>query len=275
MPSWEGFDRFPGLVCILPFWLPYGFILLRLYGGRVKSGLALAVAMGCALIVPGILLVRFVIEWERSWWIQGNLTLALLMQPVLVIAGILTYRSIPHSAGESFKPWGSSAYGIVLFGLCWLLYTPVPRQIIDNELHAMGRLREITNANLSYAEKFDGFYPESSSLQEPGEKVECDSNRLSYLLRRNPVDGYIFEYRSAISNTQVRGCKVAKSYTITARPIGFRKSGIRSFFVDQGKPGAKQFEVRFIHIHHTSEDRPATPDDPTEDVELFFTRYAP
>jgi hypothetical protein len=70
----------------------------------------------------------------------------------------------------------------------------------------------------------------------------------------------------------VRGCKVAKSYIITARPIAFRKSGIRSFFVDQGKPGLKWFQVRYIHIHHTSEDRPATANDLSEDIELFTHR---
>jgi hypothetical protein len=273
MPSWKDFERFPGLICILPFWLPYGFILLRLYGGRVKSGLVLAVAMGCALIVPGVFLIRFVTEWDQGWWIRGNLALALLMQPVLVAAAIRTYRSIPHAPGEPFKSWGSSAYGIVLFGLFWLVYSPVPRQIIDNESRAIDRLRDTSDTALHYAEKFQGFYPESSSLWGPGGKVECDSDYLLYLLRRNPEDGYIFAYRSVVSDTQVRGCKVAKSYIITARPIALRKSGIRSFFVDQDKPGLKWFQVRFIRIHFTSEDRPAMASDPSEDIELF-TRSA-
>ncbi len=61
MPSWyygesfhgtDHWDRFPGLACILPFWIPYGFVLLRLYQGRIKSGLVLAATMGCALFVP-------------------------------------------------------------------------------------------------------------------------------------------------------------------------------------------------------------------------------
>jgi hypothetical protein len=32
-PSWEHSSRFFGLVCILPFLLPYGFILFRLQTG--------------------------------------------------------------------------------------------------------------------------------------------------------------------------------------------------------------------------------------------------
>jgi hypothetical protein len=272
MPSWKYLDRFPGLICILPFWLPYGFILLRLYGGRFKSGLALAIAMGCALFVPGALLLRFVIEWQTGWWVQCNLALALLMQPVLVAAAIWTYRSMPYAPDDPFKPWGSSTYGIVLFGLFWLVYSPLPRQIIYNENEAIDRLRDATNSNLHYAEKFDGFYLVSPSLWGPEGKSECDSDALSYALRRNPEDGYIFEYRSVFSDAPGRGGKVAKSYTITARPVAFRKTGIRSFFVDQSKLGLKWFQVRYIHIHYTSEDRPATTSDPGEDIELFTHR---
>ena len=34
MPSWKDFERFPGLIRILPFWLSYRFILLRPMQGR-------------------------------------------------------------------------------------------------------------------------------------------------------------------------------------------------------------------------------------------------
>jgi hypothetical protein len=271
MPSWKNFDRFPGLICILPFWLPYGFTLLRLYGGRVKSGLALAFAMGCALFVPGAFLLRFVIEWERGWWVQSNLALALLMQPVLVVAAIWTFRSVQRAPRDWLKMLGSSAYGIALFGLFWLVYSPVPRQITDNESEAEYRLGDISETALNYAEKFDGFYPESSSPGSAG-KVECDSDPLLHLVRPDPKDGYIFEYKSVVSETPVRGCKVAKSYLITARPIAFRNTGIRSFFVDQGKPGLKWFQVHSILIHFTSEDRPATASDPGEEIKLFEHR---
>jgi hypothetical protein len=270
MPSWKDLDRFPGLICILPFWLPYGFILLRLHGGRVKSGLALAFAMGCALFVPGAFLLRFVIEWEAGWWVKSNLALALLMQPVLVAAAIWTLRSMQRASQDWLKMLGSSAYGIVLFGLFWLVYSPVPRQITDNEREAEYRLRDISGAALHYAEQFEGFYPESSSRGSAG-KAECDSDHLLYLLRPDLKDSYIFEYRSVVSETPVRGCKVAKSYLITARPVAFRKTGIRSFLVDQG-PGHKWFQVYSILIHFTSEDRPATVSDPGEEIKLFEHR---
>jgi hypothetical protein len=270
MPSWKDFDRFPGLVCILPFWMPYGFVLLRLYQGRIKSGLVLAGTMGCALFVPGVFLLRFVVEWERSWWIQTNLALALLMQPVLVAAAIWTFRSMQRAPRDLFKMLRSSAYGIVLFGLFWLVYSPVPRLIIYNESMAKYRLRDISGTALQYAEEFDGFYPEGSSLLAPAGRAECDSDHLRYLLR--PKDGYIFEYHSVVSETSARGCEVAKTYIITARPVFFRKTGIRSFLVDQSKPGLKWYQVEFIRIHITSEDRPATVSDPGEDIKLFVHR---
>lgn len=72
-PSWEYSSRFFGLVCILPFLLPYGFILFRLQTGKLKNALSLAIAMGCALFVPGIYLLRFVVEWPQSWWVRTNI----------------------------------------------------------------------------------------------------------------------------------------------------------------------------------------------------------
>jgi hypothetical protein len=268
MPSWKDFDRFPGLICILPFWMPYGFVLLRLYQGRIKSGLMLAVTMGCALFVLGIFLLRFVVEWERSWWIRTNLALALLMQPVLVAAAIWTLRSMQSAPRDLFKMLGSSAYGIALFGLFCVVYSPVPRVIIYNESMAKYRLTNISETALQYAEQFDGFYPEGSSLLVPTGRAECDSNHLRYLLR--PEDGYIFEYHSVVSEISARGCELAKTYIITARPAAFRKTGIRSFLVDQNKPGLRWYQVDVIHIHIASEDRPATVSDPGEDVRLFM-----
>jgi hypothetical protein len=29
--------------------------------------------MGSALLVPGIVLIRFALTWDRRWWLLGNL----------------------------------------------------------------------------------------------------------------------------------------------------------------------------------------------------------
>ena len=145
--------------------------------------------------------------------------LALLTQPVLVAAPIWSFRSMQRAPRDFFKMLGGSAYGIVLVGLSWLVYSPVPRLIIHNESRAKYRLRDISGTALQYAEKFDGFYPQGSSLLAPAGRAECDSDHLRYLLR--PEDGYIFEYHSVVSETSARGCEVAKTNIITARPVVF------------------------------------------------------
>jgi hypothetical protein len=270
MPSWRGFDRFPGLICILPFWIPYGFVLLRLYQGRIMSGMMLAGTMGCALFVPGVFLVRFVIEWQRSWWIVINLAVALLMQPVMVIATAraLRYMQIPRR--DWTKLSGSLVYGTVLFALFWLSFSSIPRQIIANEAESEDRLREISWNNALQDQKILGFDPESSAL--PINKVACDSNHLLYLLRQNSADGYNLAYRVIASKTSARGCMVDTRFIITARPVAYRKTGIRSFLVDQSKQDLNWPQVHSIRIHFTSADRPATPGDPADVVELFIHR---
>ena len=270
MPSWRGFDRFPGLICILPFLMPYGFVLLRLYQGRIMSGMVLAGTMGCALFVPGVFLVRFVIEWQRSWWIGINLAVALLMQPVMVIATARALRYMQVPRRDWFKISGSLVYGTVVFALFWLSYSSVPRQIIANEAESEDRLREVSWNNALQYEKVFGFYPEGSAL--PMDKVECDSDHLLYLLRPNPRDGYNLAYRVVVSKTSVRGCVVDTRFIITARPVAYRKTGIRSFLADQSAQDLNWPQVHSIRIHFTSEDRPATLSDPADDVELFTHR---
>ena len=259
MPSWKDFNRFPGLICILPFWMPYAFVLLRLYRGRIKSGLVLAAAMGCSLFVPGVVLLHYAFEWERSWWIKTNLALALLVQPVLVLASVGVLRSMRHAPRDWLKPLASPVYGSLLFASFWLVYSPVPRQIIDNETEARDTLREISWNN---------------ALQYLAGDEKCNSDHLLYLLRPKPENSYTLTYRALVSETSVRGCKIDTSYVITARPVGYHKTGIRSFLMDQSEQDHKWPQVHTIRIHFTTEDRPATLSDPAEDMELP-ARHAP
>jgi len=233
--------------------------------------------MACALLVPGIFLLRFVFEWERSWWIKANLGLALLMQPLLVLTVAVALSSTQLARRNWLRP---SAYGISLFALFWLSYSPVPRLITDNEGMAEHRLREISLSVLDYSKQIGGgFYPDATFLigllpppVKTG-KAECDPDfyhHLQYLLQ--PVDGYIFDYRTVTSEASVRGCTVARSYRITARPIAYRKTGFRSFLVYQNEPVMKlpRPDEGSISLHATSEDREATSDDRLSGrVELF------
>jgi hypothetical protein len=138
----------------------YGFVLVRLYQGRIKSGLVLAAAMGCNLFVPGASYFALLSNGKGSWWIQTNLAPALLMQPVLVAAAIWTVRSIQRAPRNLFQIPGSSAYGIALIGLFWIAYSPVLRLITYREHGSMAkyRLGDMSGTALPYAEGIDGFY---------------------------------------------------------------------------------------------------------------------
>src|SRR4029077_8636960 len=104
----------------------YAFIPLRLYSQRLRSGLNLAIAMGCAQFLPGIYLVRFALTWDRRWWVLGNLILALLMQLVLIVLAVKTYIPLPRLRYTRLKLLVSMAYGFLLLALFWLFYSPVP-----------------------------------------------------------------------------------------------------------------------------------------------------
>jgi len=273
IPHWKYSNRAVGLICILPFCVPYGFVLVRLYERRVLSGLVLAGTMGCALFVPGVLLMRFVIAWQRSWWIGTNLAVALLMQPVIVVAAVVSLKYMQIARRDWFKISGSllcGAYGIVLFAIFGLAYSPAPLDIIDHESEAESRLRAIIWLNdQNYL--YDAFY--RKGFAPPMEEMECHSD--GPLGPPNPEAGYKFEYGAVMSETSVRGCRLDTSFIITARPVVYRKTGIRSFLVDRRTQDDKWPKAQYIRIHFTLEDRPATLSDPADEVELFKHRFNP
>jgi hypothetical protein len=230
IPSWRYPNRLFGLLVLLPFLLPYGFIPVRLNSRRVQSGLTLAIAMGCALFVPGVYLICFVFKWEKNWWILGNLVVALLMQPVLVVIAAKTFITMPHPPKWSIKLLGTLTYGAVLFGLFLMVYSPIPRQLSENEAAAQSYL-------------FDRAIAVAIDLKCEVPVVDLPKE----------ADGYFFEYSGVSPSITTEGCPgfKDKSFVITARPIVYGRTGIRSFFVDKN-----------LAVHATSENRPANPGDP-------------
>ena len=130
------------VLVLLPLLLPYAFIPLRLYSQRLRSGLNLAIAMGGALFVPGIMLVRFALTWDRRWWVLGSLILALLMQLVLNVLAVKTYIPLPRLRHARLNLLISMAYGFLLFGLFCLFYSPVPVRITASESAATKYLED-------------------------------------------------------------------------------------------------------------------------------------
>jgi hypothetical protein len=262
LPIWvwlpKDLGRQLGLIAFLPFYLPYAFIPLRLYGQRLRSGLTLAITMGCALVVPGVYLVRFAITWDRRWLVLGNLTVALLMQLVLIIVGVKAYIRLPRLPRTGLRVLAGPAYGFTLFTLFLCFYSPVPRYITANEGWAMRYLSAAaTSAFLDDLQKHSNSYPMAIAGWAPVPNPRCAMDDPWVIPPGNPADGYFFEYTGNPPSTTVEGCTRFQSFTMTARPVVFGRTGIRSFFVD--KSG---------EIHATSENRAANASDPVDDTLL-------
>ena len=243
---------------------------VRLYEGRIVSGLVLAGTMGCALFVPGVLVLLFVAEWQRNWWIGINLALALSIQPIIVVAAVGSLKYMQVARRDWFKISGSrlcGIYGIVLLAIFGLAYSPVPRNIVYNESRAEGWLASIASRNdlIEYLGAKDASLPEG--------KPDCHSDDPFWPFKPT-FNGYNFEYRALVSETTVGGCRLDTSLIITARPVAYRKTGIRSFLVYRTQDD-KWPNVKYVRIHFTSEDRPATLSDPADEIGIFQHRYNP
>jgi hypothetical protein len=241
-------SRLLGLLVLLPVFLPYAFIPLRLYGQRLRSGLTLAITMGCALVVPGIYLVRFAITWDSRWWVFGNLIVALLMQLVLIVVGVKAYIRFPRLPRADLKVLAGPAYGFSLFALFFSLYSPVPLYITKNEHSAMKYLETAAVVAFLDAEQHGRLYPEALGSLGPNSNRACTAG-LNF-----PPNGYVFEYCGAQPSSTFQGCTRFQGFTMSARPVTFGKTGIRSFCVDG----------RSLSIHFTSENRPARTTDPVD-----------
>jgi hypothetical protein len=248
----ESVDWIQGLAVLSAFWLPYFFIPARMRGEKIKSGFTLAIAMGSALFLPGVALLYHVHEWEKSWWIQGSLFFALVMQPILVVAALRAYKSLPKEPQDRSKAAVSGAHGVLLFGLFWFIvvFGNFPSPITYNESEAMESMRNVYMTADRYSKAHQGFFPDNSINPGTDEKEECANDRPP-MYRHEASYGYIIAYQSMPAEKLVDGCRVAASYTGTAQPVNYGKTGRRSFFVDHTKV------IRF-----TSENRAATSRDP-------------
>ena len=120
----------------------------------------------------------------------------------------------------------------------------VPTEQHKNEMNAIGGLREIVTASVSYSAGFMEFPQQLEMLGGPpdGETTSEHAGLLDPELASTHVrSGYRFSYEKTSID----------SYTVTASAIEFGKSGARNFFADESGV------IRF-----TTEDRAATANDP-------------
>ena len=109
-----------------------------------------------------------------------------------------------------------------------------------NEASAVGSLRAITTAAITYSATYgNGFPPTLAALGPPasGGTDGCDTSGLiDSVLASGTKSGYTFTYTGASPLTAAgSGCTTAgdNTYTITANPVTPGTTGIRYFFTDQ------------------------------------------
>lgn len=246
-------DWFVGLLFISPCWLPYVFIFFRFRGDQPKTGFSLAIAMGFAAFAPAIAVLYYAHEWHGVWRIQGSLLLLVMLQPILIGAAIRAYNSLPTRPRDRLKLAMSIAYGVALSLGFWLFagYGNFPTLVESNEKSAMESMRSVYMATGVYSRDHGGFFPESMGTWDSELQDRCRAYYWTEGGANHVVGGYSFDYRGEPSDKTVQGCRVAKNYVATARPVVFGKTGRRSFFVDQ--TGI---------IRCTSENRAETASDP-------------
>jgi hypothetical protein len=153
---------------------------------------------------------------------------------------------------------------VLLFGLFRLSYSPIPRQFDENEGLAEAYLCSTASEADIYAVYNGGLYPMASTTDvPPNAESQCEKAfRVVHIKEQS--DGYFFEYIGTSPSITAEGCEQFKSFTMSARPMAYGRTGFRSFFVDKN-----------MEVHATPEDRPANPSDPIVRRSMDCPRHTP
>jgi type II secretory pathway pseudopilin PulG len=188
----------------------------------------------------------------------GIFTFFLPASIAAIILGHLSLSEIRSSAGRI------GGRGIAITGLVlgYLGLTIIPIMIVAaiaipnllrarmaaNEATAVGSVRTINTAVLTYATEFENGFPSSLKAMgvEPGESATCNhAFLLDIALTSGHRYGYVFTYTPQYPGgaaapvispkAAAKGCTSggASGYTLTADPVQRGTNGMRSFFTDQ------------------------------------------
>lgn len=145
-------------------------------------------------------------------------------------------------------------FAVVVF-LVWLNW---PRgRLPGDSASAVGSLRTIHAAAITYASTYNNGYPPTLAAIAPpagGSTLNCNAAGLiDEVLAGGRKNGYVFDYKPGEPvETPARGCTPGvQGYIITARPLKYGQTGMYNYFTDASGV-----------IRNTSEDRPATKEDP-------------
>lgn len=267
-----------GFTVFLALLVPY---LLILFLAR-QSGKPLTKALSLALVTEeaGILGLLFPLLHALLWGLPvGACLLLMALQVALVLGTKAAHLAIQKQTGDRPAERGGLTLlgdrlrlgeGVVLtllgaavfFGTLFVsfLYTePIRTRVDANEASTTSALRTVNTAEVTYDNTYNaGYTPTLAELGSPAADAKPDASHADLV---DPVlsgtsggtatsfhkSGYRFVYTPGAADVDGR----IRTYTITARPIEYKQSGLRSFFTDQT-----------CVIRQTSEDRPATAKDP-------------
>jgi hypothetical protein len=247
----------------LPYVGHYLLTLWRLRAQTPKRGLALAVGTGSVVFVIAICLLVFVgPSQDWGWKPISYLGSLALVQALLVASAIRTYYSMPREAGDRKILWVGFKYGaayLLIFLVGFAIWAPnsLRNPVAANQASAVGSLRTIDTAALTYLSKYaNGFPPDLRTLGPPssGSPPSCNTaDLIDSVLASGQRSGYKLDYKPGPRvEKPPAGCPPGvTSYSVSARPVAYGKTGEHSFFTDESGV-----------IRWTEENRPATAQDP-------------
>ncbi|MBI4467475.1 MAG: hypothetical protein HY656_08645 [Acidobacteria bacterium] len=249
-----------------PLLLGYGWVLFAL--GRTPRRSALRVVVLFSVLGLVLTVSLLAAAFARGEGIDpvamGLLWGFGVVQAGLGVSSLKLYRTVLAQAAPPRREKSAVVFrvllalGLLLSVLALLPNLLPPSRKPANESAAVGTLRTINTSAVVYEDTYKTGYPpslKSVGPPEPGGSAGCNqADFIDAVVVSGEKSGYRFEYRAGPRVEKAgEGCTVpgGQSYQVTARPLKYRRTGIRSFFTDG--TGV---------IRGTTEDRAATAQDP-------------
>jgi type IV pilus assembly protein PilA len=180
------------------------------------------------------------------------LLILVVVAPILGLVAIVLGLVVRRERAGRFGYWSGGAT-LGLFLLYWLQmsYPPCGEKIMSNREMAIGSMRTINTAEITYASTYNlGYTADLASLGAgSGPPSAAAAGLIDESLARGKKSGYVFTYAPGPRDAAGK----ISSYSVSARPENYGPADRRyqsSFFTDQSGV-----------IRGTREDRPATAQD--------------
>lgn len=248
-PPWEWMAEPAPLMLVVPIAIPFLMILWRLRRTPRKNGLALAIGTGAVLIViSGLFLFVAASDGGTGWGAAAFLALFMTTQVVLAGGGVATYKLVGYSKGD----WKLLARGVVEP----LVYFGVMGVVLAGSLpmHFQSRARRASVETMGWIARLHGCasaYAASHPAQGFPARLDLlgpnGTRCIEPLSPKNERSGYVFQYTPSAPEASGK----ISDFALTARPVDRGRYGQKSFYLDATGT-----------IRSTTEDRPATPEEP-------------